>query len=72
MAKQKRSRWIAIITGAISVAIGILYLALITLLDARGPMLPPPPEALGVAEAAPVSSAASVPPRAESPLLETV
>ena len=72
MAKQKRSRWIAIITGAVSVAIGILYLALITVLDARGPMLPPPPEALGGAEAAPVSTAAAVRQRAESPPQETV
>ena len=43
-----RSRWIAIITGALSVGIGLIYLLLITALDARGPMLPPPPEALGV------------------------
>ena len=43
-----RPRWVAIITGAISVLIAVLYLALITFLDARGPMLPPPPEALGV------------------------
>ena len=71
MAKQKRSRWVAITTGAISVAIGILYLALITVLDARGPMLPPPPEALGVVEAAPVSSAAAVPQPAAAPPQET-
>lgn len=43
---QPRGRWVAILTGTISVLIGILYLALITFLDARGPMLPPPPEAL--------------------------
>ena len=40
--QQQGSRWVAIVTGAISVAIGVLYLLLITLLDARGPMLPPP------------------------------
>ena len=38
---------IAIITASISVVIGLLYLLLIFFLDARGPMLPPPPEALG-------------------------
>tara|TARA_Y100001968_G_C18945362_1_gene520710 strand:- start:69 stop:272 length:204 start_codon:yes stop_codon:yes gene_type:complete len=38
---------LAIVTGGISVLIGILYLVLITFLDARGPMLPPPPEAFG-------------------------
>jgi hypothetical protein len=44
-----RGRWVAIITGAISIAIAVAYLALITVLDARGPLLPPPPEALGLA-----------------------
>ncbi len=44
---SSRGRWVAIITGAISVLIGIFYLVLITVLDARGPMLPPPPEAFG-------------------------
>ena len=38
---------LAIVTGGISVLIGIFYLILITFLDARGPMLPPPPEAFG-------------------------
>jgi hypothetical protein len=47
-----RRRWVAIMTGAISVLIGVLYLVLITVLDSRGPMLPPPPEALGLAAAA--------------------
>ena len=41
-----RGRWVAIITGALSVAIGVIYLLLITVLDSRGPMRPPPPEAL--------------------------
>jgi len=36
-------------TGVISVLIGVVYLVLITVLDSRGPMLPPPPEALGLA-----------------------
>ncbi len=40
-------RWIAIVSGSLSIAIGIIYLILITILDSRGPMLPPPPEALG-------------------------
>ena len=35
--QQQGSRWVAIVTGAISVAIGVLYLLLITVLDARGP-----------------------------------
>lgn len=45
---QTRGRWVAIVTGAISVLIGVAYLVLITLLDSRGPLLPPPPEALGL------------------------
>jgi len=44
---QRRGRWLAIVTGAISVVIGLLYLILIVVLDSRGPMQPPPPEALG-------------------------
>ncbi|MFM7314490.1 MAG: hypothetical protein ACKO0M_15230 [Cyanobium sp.] len=44
---SRRSRWVAIVTGVISIAIAVAYLALITVLDARGPLLPPPPEALG-------------------------
>ena len=43
---QSNGRWVAIITGAFSIAIALIYLGLITVLDARGPMLPPPPEAL--------------------------
>ena len=43
-----RGKLVAIITGFISIAIGIIYLGLIAILDARGPMLPPPPEAYGV------------------------
>jgi hypothetical protein len=39
-------RWVAIITGAISILIGVLYLAMIVVLDSRGPLQPPPPEAL--------------------------
>ena len=39
---NRASRWVAIITGAISVAIAVLYLVVITVLDARGPMLPLP------------------------------
>ena len=47
---QSNGRWVAIITGAFSIAIALIYLGLITVLDARGPMLPPPSEALGVVE----------------------
>ena len=58
---SRRGRWVAIVTGAISIAIAVAYLALITVLDARGPLLPPPPEALGLAgPALVVSSRANV------------
>ena len=36
---SSRGRWVAIVTGALSVAIGVIYLVLITVLDSRGPML---------------------------------
>ena len=58
----QRPRWVAIVTGVISIAIAVVYLLLITVLDARGPMRPPPPEALGVAAAAQLSFVAAVPP----------
>ena len=48
---DSRRRWVAIMTGVISVLIGVLYLVLITVLDSRGHMLPPPPEALGLTAA---------------------
>ena len=48
---DRRGRWVAIITGVISVLIGVLYLVLIVVLDSRGPLLPPPPEAMGLARA---------------------
>ena len=69
--ERGRSRWIAIITGAISVAIGVLYLAMITVLDARGPMLPPPPEALAGVGASDLGGAATVPPPAARPSQES-
>lgn len=65
---QPRGRWVAVVTGALSVLIGVAYLVLITVLDSRGPLLPPPPEALGlnaagaVAEVAFPAGAATVPP----------
>ena len=62
--QQQGSRWVAILTGAISVAIGVLYLLLITVLDARGPMLPPPAEALAGGEVAPPPTAEVVQPLA--------
>ena len=46
--KSSSGHWIALVTGAFSIFIGLLYLLMITILDFRGPMLPPPPEALGV------------------------
>ena len=62
--QQQGSRWVAIVTGAISVAIGVLYLLLITVLDARGPMLPPPAEALAGVEDVPPPNAEAVQPLA--------
>jgi hypothetical protein len=40
---------VAVVTGAISVLVGLLYLLMIAVLDSRGPLQPPPPEALGLA-----------------------
>ncbi len=37
---------LALITAFISIMIGIIYLALVFILDFRGPMIPPPSEAL--------------------------
>ena len=37
---------LALITAFISIMIGLIYLALVFILDLRGPMLPPPSEAL--------------------------
>jgi len=37
---------LAFITAAISIIIGLIYLALVFILDFRGPMSPPPSEAL--------------------------
>ena len=67
-----RGRWVAILTGAISILIGVLYLAVIVVLDSRGPLQPPPPEALvdsalirpGAGAASSVASSAAVPPPA--------
>lgn len=66
---QTRGRWVALVTGALSVLIGVAYLLLITVLDSRGPLLPPPPEALGfsvnqdVAVAVSPADVATAPPR---------
>ena len=46
-----RKRLIAITTCIFSIFVGILYLLMITILDSRGPMLPPPSEAFGVVAA---------------------
>ena len=59
---QTRGRWVAIVTGAISIAIAAAYLVLITVLDARGPLLPPPPEALGFAAPSPGPAVAAADP----------
>jgi len=60
--KDSRGRWVAILTGALSILIGVAYLVLITVLDSRGPLQPPPPEALVGAVVAVSGVAAEVPP----------
>ena len=42
----KRKNILALITAFISILIGLIYLALVFVLDFRGPMSPPPSEAL--------------------------
>ena len=37
-----RSKWVAIATGAISLLLGVAYLAVVQLLDWRGEMVPAP------------------------------
>tara|TARA_B100001250_G_scaffold274759_1_gene237315 strand:+ start:643 stop:807 length:165 start_codon:yes stop_codon:yes gene_type:complete len=37
---------LALITAFISIMVGLIYLALVFVLDFRGPMIPPPSEAL--------------------------
>ncbi len=37
---------LALITAFISILIGLIYLAFVFVLDFRGPMIPPPSEAL--------------------------
>ena len=37
---------LALLTAFISIIIGVLYLAMVFILDFRGPMSPPPSEAL--------------------------
>lgn len=62
---NRRGRLVAIVTGTISILVGVLYLGLILVLDSRGPLQPPPPEALlssGGGAAAAVPSSAAVPP----------
>ncbi|KAA6427319.1 MAG: hypothetical protein FRX49_01984 [Trebouxia sp. A1-2] len=47
--QDKKGQRTAIITGFISVAFGVAYLLLVSLLDSRGNVLhPPPPEAFGL------------------------
>ena len=70
-AQNKRGRWVAIVTGAMSVLIGVLYLGLITVLDSRGPMRPPPPEALAGAEVVSWPPAGGAPPPAAVPPTES-
>ncbi|MFZ4665503.1 MAG: hypothetical protein ACOYME_03670 [Prochlorotrichaceae cyanobacterium] len=37
-----RSKWIAIVTGVISIGLALAYLVVVQLLDMRGVMLPAP------------------------------
>ena len=37
---------LALITALISIVVGLIYLAMVFILDLRGPMSPPPSEAL--------------------------
>lgn len=60
------ARWVAIVTGALSILVGVLYLVMITILDARGPLRPPPPEALGLS-AEPAAADGVLPGAAEVP-----
>jgi len=61
-----RGRWVAVVTGVISVVLALAYLALVVVLDRPGPLQPPPPEALaGAAAVAP--AAAGAPPLAPVP-----
>ena len=53
---SNRGRWVAWITGALSILIGLLYLVLVTVLDRQGPLRPPPPEAYGAGLQAPASA----------------
>ena len=41
-----KKNMLALITAFISIMIGFIYLALVFALDFRGPMIPPPSEAL--------------------------
>jgi hypothetical protein len=45
---MERSKFIAIITGAISLILALAYLLLVTVLDFRGEMLPAPTSQLPV------------------------
>ena len=64
---QTRGRWVAIVTGAISILIAAAYLVLITVLDSRGPLLPPPPEAMGLSvSASPPAAVVAVPASADA------
>jgi hypothetical protein len=58
---------VAILTGALSILIGLVYLVLITVLDARGPMQPPPPEALGLSAAPTAPAKAQTLAKAQTP-----
>jgi hypothetical protein len=39
---MQRSQWLAILTGAASIVLGVGYLILVQILDSRGEMIPAP------------------------------
>jgi hypothetical protein len=42
----EKSKVLAVVTGAISIALAVAYLIVVQILDSRGPMLPAPIEVL--------------------------
>lgn len=62
-----RGRWVAVVTGVISVVLALAYLALVVVLDRPGPLQPPPPEALAGAAVAAPAAAGAPPPAPELP-----
>ncbi len=45
---MQASKWVAVVTGAVAIALGCGYLILVQLLDWRGEMVPAPVEGMGL------------------------